>query len=316
MKKTQADSTLRLTGLERDNGANIEQKEEPDSKNSAAIWISIDQLEPGKLQARKYFSEEGINNLARTFENDGFHGAINVRPLKSGKYEIVAGERRWLAAKRAGLDKISVISENFSDIEALRFGLAENLLREDLSQLEETEAILQLIEIEHQLSREKIIHTINTEGHIRKRTGRNVSTSDTLQKIIDVLDVYSINLQTFRTKHLKVLKWPEELKEAHLKQNLAYTAAIELHKIQDLDQRKELLQQVLNQELSVRDVKKLVKRCLKNVVPTASNTLNSVLHRLRVVSNKVKESKVLSDEIKLSQVETLLEKIESIIEMK
>ena len=96
------------------------QSQEP-FQEIAAQWIALDDIKPGALQPRQFFSEESLESLAKTFQEKGFRGALNVRPLKDGTYELVAGERRWRAAKLAGLEKVRCLVDNYSDQEALKF---------------------------------------------------------------------------------------------------------------------------------------------------------------------------------------------------
>lgn len=106
------------------------------SQNSS---ISIGNLSRGKFQPRKVFNEEKINELATSIKNNGLIQPIVVRPdpRTQGFYEIVAGERRWLAAQKAGLHEIPVVILNLDDNQSLEVAIVENIQREDLNALEE-----------------------------------------------------------------------------------------------------------------------------------------------------------------------------------
>lgn len=229
------------------------------SETDAAIWIPVARIRPGKLQPRRYFSEDSINSLAQSFKVQGFRGAINVRPLADDTYEIVAGERRWRAAKVAGLEEVRCIVDQYTDEEALQFALIENLQREDLSKLEETEGILQLIETKLGIEAESAVQIIRTEGHSDQLARSDVAPSEELQKIAALLEYFNIELQTFRTKNLRTLTLPTDLKEAHLKDGLSYSAALELNKVKDDCQRAALLEATIRDGLSFREIKRRVK---------------------------------------------------------
>ena len=200
-------------------------------EESAAKWIPLEKIQKGTFQPRQYFSQAGIDSLAQSFKERGFKGALNVRPLGSDTYELIAGERRWRAAKQASLKEVRCIIDAYSDDEALEFALVENLQREDLSKLEETEGILDLIGAKLGLEREYVISIIRTEGHSDKRARSDVAPSEALKQIEELLTHFGIELQTFRTKNLRTLSLPDDLKEAHLKESLSYSSALELSKL-------------------------------------------------------------------------------------
>ena len=101
--------------------------------------VSISDLSRSPYQPRQYFSEEKLDELANSIKQNGIIQPIAVRPNKNenGKYEIVAGERRWIAAQRAGLHEIPVIILNLSDVESLEVAIVENIQRDDLNPIEE-----------------------------------------------------------------------------------------------------------------------------------------------------------------------------------
>ncbi|PSN13343.1 chromosome partitioning protein ParB [filamentous cyanobacterium CCT1] len=223
-------------------------------------WLPVDAIKPGAFQPRQFFSEEGINNLATSFKEQGFRGAINVRPLGDGSWELIAGERRWRAAKLAGLPEVRCIVDQYTDEEALEFALIENLQREDLSKLEETEGILKLIEVKLGIPKERVLAIVRTDGHPDKRGLRSdVAPSDDLRKIEGVLSSFGVELQTFRTKNLRTLTLPDDLKKAHLERGLSYSVALELLKVKDASKRRSLLEKALKGKLSFREIRDQVK---------------------------------------------------------
>lgn len=285
------------------------------SQEIAAQWIPIDNIKPGTVQPRQFFSEDSLKNLAETFQDKGFRGALNIRPLKAGTYELVAGERRWRAAKLAGLEKVRCIVDDYTDGEALEFALIENLQREDLSKLEETEGILQLMETKLGIARNDAITIIRTEGHSDKRTRSDVAPSEELRKIEALLELFHIELQTFRTKNLRTLALPEILKEAHLKKGLSYSSALELNKIKNDKIRQSLLEKVLKEQLSFREIKKQVKD-LTSPIPEVGNSVENggLIERLEATVKQAKKSKqIFQKSQKKKRLERLLRELEALL---
>ena len=110
--------------------------------------ISIKDLTRNKLQPRKYFSKESLDELTNSIKEQGVIQPIVVRHDKSleGKYEIIAGERRWLASQNAGLHEIPVVILDVDDVKSLEFAIVENVQRQDLNSIEEAKAYQKLID--------------------------------------------------------------------------------------------------------------------------------------------------------------------------
>lgn len=108
--------------------------------------LPIELIKANPNNPRKHFAEEELEDLARSIREKGLLQPIMVRPLPSGEHEIVAGERRWRAAQRAGVHEVPVIVRELTDSEALEIALIENIQRSDLNPLEEARAYSQLLE--------------------------------------------------------------------------------------------------------------------------------------------------------------------------
>ena len=146
--------------------------------------ISIGNLNRGQFQPRKVFNEEKINELATSIKNNGLIQPIVVRPdpRTQGFYEIVAGERRWLAAQKAGLHEIPVVILNLDDNQSLEVAIVENIQREDLNALEEARGYEKLIK-EFSYDHEKLSKFMGkSRSHI----------SNTLRLLILPVDVLNL----------------------------------------------------------------------------------------------------------------------------
>ncbi len=109
------------------------------AQESGSVFLPISQVEPGLNQPRKNFDDEALEDLADSIREHGIIQPLTVRRLSSGYYQIIAGERRWRAAKKAGLYEVPAVIIEADDRKVMELGLIENLQREDLNPMEEAE---------------------------------------------------------------------------------------------------------------------------------------------------------------------------------
>ena len=121
--------------------------------------LRVSQIEPNRNQPRKQFSEEAVTSLAESIREHGMLQPILVRPYIDGQYQIVAGERRWRAARMLGLDEVPVIIKDIADVEAMQMALIENLQRENLNPIEEATGYKRLSE-EFNMKQDDIAKTV------------------------------------------------------------------------------------------------------------------------------------------------------------
>jgi ParB family chromosome partitioning protein len=126
--------------------------------------VSVDQVEVNPRQPRRSFDPIALDELARSLKASGMLQPVIVRPTDSGGWQLIAGERRWRAARQAGLERIPAIVREASDAESLEIALVENLLREDLNPLEEAEGYQRIL-----------IEFGWTQGELAQRVGRDPS---------------------------------------------------------------------------------------------------------------------------------------------
>jgi len=130
---------------------------QPEAKTpaSVSVHLPISQVEPGLNQPRKRFEAEALADLTESIRTHGIIQPITVRKLSSGYYQIIAGERRWRAAKAAGLEEVPAVIIEADDRKVMELGLIENLQREDLNPVEEAKGYQVLIQ-EHGLTQEDV----------------------------------------------------------------------------------------------------------------------------------------------------------------
>ncbi|MBO5333630.1 MAG: ParB/RepB/Spo0J family partition protein [Clostridia bacterium] len=197
-----------------------------ENENSATM-LSINEVEPNRNQPRKNFSEKGLEELAKSIEQNGIIQPILVRPMSDGSYQLIAGERRWRAARMAGLHEVPVTIREMTDEEASVFALIENLQREDLNPVEEAEGLKSLIE---------------TYGFTQEEAADKVGKS-----------------RTAVTNTLRLLKLPSPVLQMLGDGKISAGHA---RALLGLDEEKEMLriaETTVAQELSVRQVEKMVK---------------------------------------------------------
>lgn len=119
---------------------------ENDTADINISTLAISEIEPGESQPRTDFSPEALTALSQSIKEHGVLQPIVVRPLPSGRYQIVAGERRWRASRMAGITEVPVIVRELSDMQSLEVALVENLMREDLNCIEEAMGYRTLME--------------------------------------------------------------------------------------------------------------------------------------------------------------------------
>ena len=192
--------------------------------------VKIAKVEPNRDQPRKNFDEDALQELADSIKQFGLLQPILVQERKD-YYEIIAGERRWRAAKIAGLKEIPVIIRNYSDQEIVEISLIENIQREDLNPIEEAQAYKRLLE----------------EFHLKQdEVAERVSKS-----------------RTAVTNSMRLLKLCDGVQQMIIDDMLSTGHARALIPIEDQEMQLQLAQKIFDEKLSVREVEKLVKGILK-----------------------------------------------------
>jgi len=152
--------------------------------------LRTSEIEPNRTQPRKKFNDEAINNLADSIKEHGILQPVLVRPMDDGSYQIVAGERRWRAARRLGLDEIPVVIKELSDFESAQIALIENLQRENLNPVEEAMGYKELIE-KFDMTQDAVAKTV---GRSRSYIANAVRILSLPERIISLLENGEISI--------------------------------------------------------------------------------------------------------------------------
>jgi ParB family chromosome partitioning protein len=278
---------------------------------SPTATVNIDKIRLPAQQPRRYFDPEKLNQLVQSVKEHGILQPLLVRAV-NGEYELVAGERRLRAAKEAGLTEVPIITKELSDIQTLQIALLENLQREDLNPVEETEGILELLSIELDVNSGEVISILNQVANAKKRgleLTENVSRQ--LEIIESVLSgVGRFSAESFRTSRLPLLNLPDDVLEVLRQGKIEYTKARAIAKVKDEGERRELLDKVINENLSLSEIKQLVKELTPGKT-TPKETLNA---KYSEIGKRLKNAQVWEDVKKTKKLEKLLSDLEQLLE--
>lgn len=153
-------------------------------ENESISELGINEIEPNKNQPRKSFDKEKIEALAKSISEQGIIQPIVVTKQSNGRYMIVAGERRWRAAKKAGLKKVPVVKREYTPEQIAQIALIENLQREDLNPIEEAMGYSSLLE-EYSLTQEAISRVTGKSRSAIANSIRLLSLDEALQKLLE-----------------------------------------------------------------------------------------------------------------------------------
>lgn len=263
-------------------------------------------------QPRRYFDSQKLKELTSSVCQHGVLEPLLVRRLSDSKelYSLVAGERRYRAAKSAGLMEVPVAICHFSDSEALTISLIENLQREDLNPVEETYGILTLLSLRLNKSVEEVTSLLyRMRNEANGRVSQNVLTNpcgQTIQSVFDSLGLLS--WESFVTSRLPLLKLPEDLIEALRQGKIAYTKAKALASVKNNEQRQALTEAAIEQNLSLSEIKKRIK--MGHRLPSPTLTLKQ---KVQATLKRLVNSRLWEDPEKKQQVEQLLSQLEALL---
>ena len=198
--------------------------------------LNINEITPNKEQPRKTFDEAALEELADSIRQHGVLQPLLVRPLTSGGYQLVAGERRWRASRLAELKEVPVIIKELSDTEAMEIAIIENLQREDLNPIEEAEGLQALID---------------KCGYTQEQVATSVGKS-----------------RPAITNALRLLKLPEEVREMAKDGTISAGHARALLAFDNQPMMIECANQIVSKKLTVRDVEKMAKRPATSLTKT------------------------------------------------
>ena len=271
-------------------------------------------------QPRRYFDKEAMGKLVKSIQKNGILQPLLVRPSGAENYELVAGERRYRAAQLAKLEEVPVLVRELMDEEAAEIALMENLQREDLNPVEETEGILALLTAKLNKSRTEVISLFNQASHPQYETAENVFRSCEWKIVKDIFTVIGrLSPESFRTTRLKLLNLPEDVLTALREGKIQYTKAIEIAKLKNDKQRRRFLKEAINKNLTLSQIKERVKGLKAKTNKQQPKEGEQLKMRLttaykRMNQTKFWQSSLLKDPQSASELAAILNQLEAFLE--
>lgn len=252
-------------------------KESPSSEEKQEVMVPISKVEPNKEQPRKNFDEDALLELSESIKQFGVLQPLIVQDKKD-YYEIIAGERRWRAAKLAGLKKVPVIIKDLTEQEIVEISLIENIQREDLNPIEEAVAYKRLLN-EFNLKQDEIAERVSKS-------------------------------RTAVTNSMRLLKLNDRVQQMVIDDMISTGHARALLGITDEEKQYNMAQKIFDEKLSVREVEKLVKKMQKQ--KSAPVKENSEKTKLDAVYQDVEEKMktILGTKVTINQKDSMKGKIE------
>ena len=255
-----------------------ENKKEEKTESAPDTLVDINKVEPNREQPRKNFNEDALQELAESIKQYGIIQPLIVQK-KDDYYEIIAGERRWRAAKKAGLKKVPVIIRDLSEQEIMEISLIENIQRENLNPIEEAVAYKRLLN-EFNLKQDEIAERVSKS-------------------------------RTAVTNSMRLLRLNEKVQEMVIDDMISTGHARALLGITDEDKQYAMAQKIFDEKLSVRETEKLVKKMQKQK-ETPPKAVDQDLEKYAVIYQDLAEKMkgILGTKVSINQKNAKSGKIE------
>lgn len=234
--------------------------------------IGIDLIEPNHFQPRTHFDESRLEELAQSIRSNGIIQPLLVRRQGDGRYQLVAGERRWRAAQRAGLEKVPAVVREIPEDKMLELALIENIQRQELNAIEEAHAYKRLIE------------TLGlTQEMVAQRVGRD---------------------RSFITNYLRLLRLPDDVQRFVEEEKLSMGHARALLGVDDPDIQRRVARNVMEQGLSVRETERAIKRIIGGANPATAALTSPKRSDANVRAAEAKMRRHLGSQVRIMPSQT------------
>ena len=277
--------------------------------------VPIDAIVYNERQPRQFLDPVSLAQLTASIRERGVLEPVLVRRV-GDRYELVAGERRTRAAREAGLSDVPAIVLDIDDREALEISIMENLQREDLNAVEETEAVLQLLQLSLDLDRAgtlALIGEVVQESRGRTGQGRFVEThKGAAVGLFERLGRFTP--ASFLANRVPILSFPEELLGAVRSGRLAFTKAQALARVDDAHERQRLLDEAIREDLSLSQIRRRITEVRADIV--VERTLgDEVIERMNATRRLLQRKHVVRlDDDRLAELRSLLDRVVALID--
>lgn len=282
-----------------------------EAPEAAAELIPIDQIKVRENQPRRYFGNDEMKTLVSSVREYGVLQPVLARPLGNNTLELVAGERRLRAAVEAGLKQMPVVVREMSERQAAELAILENLQRENLNPVEETDAILNLLSSRLKKPTTYVVDLVRQlYDEARGRLGNNVVSSEEkglIEGFFTSLGRFSIS--SFYTHRLPLLRLPDNLLDTVRRGRLEYTKALAISKVKNETTRTELIERAVAENLSLMHLREIIKEFQSNQPYKPPD----IAVRASVVARALRKRNTIKDAATERRVEKLLKQLEEII---
>lgn len=239
------------------------------SQGDELLEVDLDLIEPNPDQPRFHFREDKLNELAQSIKANGLVQPILLRRVASGRYQIVAGERRWRAAQRAGLHKVNAVVRSIPDAKLLELALIENIQRQELNPIEEAQAYQRLIQ-----------NLGLTQDEVAQRVGKDRSSI---------------------ANYLRLLKLPTKIQQMLEEDLISMGHARALLGLESEEEQLKLAEEIVARKLSVRETEQAVKKASAGPAMRENSTPQQNDANIRAAELKMKRHLGTQVKIHLSQ---------------
>lgn len=243
----------------------------PTTASEDFIEIDLDLIEPSSVQPRTHFDEAKLEELAQSIRSNGIVQPILVR-RRGGRYQLIAGERRWRAAQRAGLQRVPAVVREIPDEKLLELALVENIQRQELNAIEEAHAYKSLIE------------TLGlTQEVVAQRVGRD---------------------RSFVTNHLRLLRLPPDIQRLLEEEKLTTGHARALLGIDNQEMQRKVARNIVEESLSVRETERIIRRLVAGATPSGTTSTSPKPNDANVRAAEVKLRRRLGTQVRVLPSQT------------
>lgn len=235
------------------------------SQGDELLEIDIDMIDPNPTQPRSRFSEAKLDELAQSIKTNGLVQPIILRRAANGRYQIIAGERRWRASQRIGLERVSGVIRNIPDSKLLELALIENIQRQELNPIEEAQAYQRLIQ------------------------GLGITQDDVAQRVGKERSSIS--------NYLRLLRLPESIQQMLEDEQLSMGHARALLGLDSSDLQTKLADEIIQRKLSVRETEQAVKRIIAG--PSNKDSVAAIKNDANIRAAELRMKRFLSTQVKI-----------------
>jgi ParB family transcriptional regulator, chromosome partitioning protein len=290
-----------------------------DDANQTKATMPLSLIVLPKEELRYYIDPEEVDKIVASARKNGILEPLLVRPIPgSDKHEVVAGAKRYRASQILELAEVPIVIRQLSDEDALEIALIENFARSALTDLEETDGVVRLLAVKLKISPPEVpplLHHIQNQQRGRT-SANNVIGNDVIDVVQSSLtSLGNIKLDSFISNRLPLLNLPDDILEVLRQGQLETSKAKAIARIQDESTRKQLLEDAIEYNLSLSEIKRKIQEIESAAQSNSSSQTESASIKDRVddTFQRFKKAKVWDDPKKKAKIEKLLAQLEALM---